>query len=54
MYCLDSAGNLQLFGELLSDLRWLLSSVQNGAIYAILGLYKNSDYRSKVPQCVSV
>lgn len=48
----NSTGDLQLFGDLLSNLRWLLSSVHNEAVYALLGLYRNSEYKNKVPEQV--
>ena len=42
--------NFDVLGELLSNLKWLLSTVEFGAANALLACYR--DYRNKVPERV--
>ena len=45
------SGNFDVLGELLSNLKWLLSTVEFGAANALLACYR--DYRNQVPERVS-
>ena len=42
--------NFDVLGELLSNLKWLLSTVELGAANTLLACYR--DYRNKVPERV--
>ena len=43
--------NFEVLGELLSNLNWLLTTVEFGAANALLACYR--DYRNQVPERVS-
>ena len=43
-------GDFELLGELLSDLKWLLSTVEYGAANSLLACYR--DYRNQVHERV--
>ena len=51
MSCTFLPENFELLGELLSNLKWLLSTVEYGAANALLACYR--DYRNQVPEGVS-
>ena len=44
-------GNFELLSDLLSDLKWLSSSVEYGAVYNLFSFYKKFD-KEKVPKKV--